>query len=160
VATRGYRGWPRRHDWLDWHIALVVCANDHRIYLTGRFLISLSSSCTSKLKDSTDGTTQMRYLIIFAVAAFFGGTAVSFAVGLSDTDYEYLAAQELERNSPILRDLSPKEQATLHAIIGDSRTAVDPTARAKNVNDALAVYREHQLWERVHPGELWDIPRR
>jgi hypothetical protein len=102
----------------------------------------------------------MRYLIIFAFAALFGGTAVSFAVGLSEADYEYLAAHEFKPNSPLLRDLSPKEQATLHAIIADSRTTVDPTARAKNVTDALAVYREHQLWEREHPGELWDIPRR
>jgi len=38
--------------------------------------------------------------------------------------------------------------------------ADNPTARAKNVNDALAVHKEHQLWERMHPGELWDSPRR
>ena len=102
----------------------------------------------------------MKYSITLAFAAFFAGTTMSFAVGLSEADYEYLAAHEFERTSPLLRDLSPKEQATLHGIIGDARTADNPTARAKNVNDALAVHKEHQLWERMHPGELWDSPRR
>jgi hypothetical protein len=102
----------------------------------------------------------MKHSIALVFAAFFSGTAMSFAVGLSDADYEYLAAHELERSSPLLRDLSPKEQATLHGIIGDARTADNPAVRAKNVNDALALHREHQLWERMHPGELWDYPRR
>jgi|SRR5277367_3905761 len=109
-----------------------------------------------------NGTTPMKYFTTLAFAAFFAGTStsMSFAVGLSEADYEYLAVHELERTSPLLRDLSPKEQATLHGIIGDARTADNPAAKAKNVSNALAAYREHQLWERMNPGELWDSPHR
>ena len=43
-------------------------------------------------------------------------------------------------------------------LINDPRTANEPTARDRNVKDALALF-EHQLWE-MHPGELWDAPRK
>jgi hypothetical protein len=36
----------------------------------------------------------------------------------------------------------------------------DPTARDKNVKDVLAEFLAHQLWEKSHPGELWDAPKR
>jgi len=85
----------------------------------------------------------MRYFIAVGIVGFFATTTTSFAVGLSEGDYEDLAGQKVEWSSALLRDLSPREQATLHAIIGDIRTANDPDARVKSVNDALAVYREH-----------------
>jgi hypothetical protein len=33
-------------------------------------------------------------------------------------------------------------------------------ARDKNVKDALGIFLKHQLWEKQHPGELWDAPKR
>jgi len=32
--------------------------------------------------------------------------------------------------------------------------------QAKDVAEALELYMQHQNWERTHPGELWDLPRR
>src|SRR4051812_46983330 len=37
-----------------------------------------------------------------------------------------------------IRNISPREQAKLHSLINDPRTAGDPNTRAKNVNEALA----------------------
>ena len=48
----------------------------------------------------------------------------------------------------------------LHNLINDLRTANDPVARDKNVKDALDIFLQHQLWEKAHPGELWDAPKR
>jgi len=94
------------------------------------------------------------------VAAFFAVTTSSFAVGLSESDFDYLEKQDVERTSNLVRDLSPREQARLHAIINDNSTANNPIGQAKNVAEALAAFREHQLWERTHPGQLWDLPKR
>jgi hypothetical protein len=83
-----------------------------------------------------------KYLILLpAVAAgLFTVTVSAFAFGLSDDDYVYLATtQHAER---------------------DHETANDPTARDKNVKDALAEFLDHQLWEKSHPGQLWDSPKR
>jgi hypothetical protein len=30
----------------------------------------------------------------------------------------------------------------------------------RNVKDALAIFLEHQVWEKAHPGELWDAPKK
>jgi hypothetical protein len=48
----------------------------------------------------------------------------------------------------------------VHNLINDPRAANDPTARDRNVKDALALFLEHQLWEKAHPGELWDAPKK
>jgi hypothetical protein len=84
----------------------------------------------------------------------------AFAFGLTDTDYDYLATQNVPRDSAVLKGLSPKEQASLHYIIGDPASQLDPVARAKSVFGAIEVFREHQRWEQEHPGQLWDWPKR
>ena len=97
-------------------------------------------------------------IIVEAAIALIVLCAPVLAFGLTDADYDYLATQNVPKSSAVLRALSPKEQATLHAIIAYSEH--DPAARAKNVADALELYREHQRWEQEHPGQLWDQPRR
>jgi hypothetical protein len=94
-----------------------------------------------------------------AAAAFFAITASAFAFGLSDEDYDYLKTQHIERSDAPILDLSPKERSRVHNLINDPRTVDDPTARDRNVKDALSLFLEHQLWEKAHPGELWDAPR-
>lgn len=73
----------------------------------------------------------------------------AFAFGLSDTDYDYLATQGVPRDSAVLRGLRPKEQASLHAIIGYRASEFLPDLRAKNVADVLKVFQEHQDWEQA-----------
>ena len=95
-----------------------------------------------------------------AMVGFFVVTVSAFAFGLEDEDYDYLKAQHIERDAAPMLDLSPKERARVHTLINDPRTANDPTARDRNVKDALALFLEHQLWEKAHPGELWDAPKK
>lgn len=103
----------------------------------------------------------MKRLVWSGVAAgLLGFAAPAFAVGLSEADFIYLMTQNIERNGPPIRDLSPKEQSRLHSLINDSRTANDPVAQARYVNEALAEFLRHQLWEKEHPGQLWDVPKR
>ncbi len=90
---------------------------------------------------------------------FLTATA-ALAVGLTQADYDYLETQKIERHSSLLRDLSPKEQARLHALINDERTKDDAIAQAQNVNEALTGFSQNQLWEQQNPGQLWDAPRR
>ena len=91
---------------------------------------------------------------------FFAVTVSVFAFGLSDDDYIYLATmQHVESYNPPVLDISPQERSTLHYLINDPRTASDPIARDKNVKDALAEFLGHQLWEKSHPGQLWDAPK-
>ncbi len=99
----------------------------------------------------------MRYSALAAAVGLFLliGTP-AFAFGLSDSDYDYLATQNIARDSSVLKNLSPKEQARLHAIIIDATTSHDAVAQAKNVAEAMATFAEHQNWEAAHPGELWD----
>jgi hypothetical protein len=98
--------------------------------------------------------------ICAAVIGFFVVSVSAFAFGLSDEDYDYLKTQHIERDAAPMLDLSPKERARVHNLINDPRTANELTARDKNVKDALALFLEHQLWEKAHPGELWDAPRK
>jgi hypothetical protein len=103
--------------------------------------------------------------IRFAIAAAAGlallaAATPAAAFGLTDTDQEYLSARGVERTSPVLRGLSPREQARLHAVINDAATAGDPAARASAVTKALEEFRERQAWEETHPGELWGVRRR
>ena len=98
--------------------------------------------------------------IFAAVTVLSLVTASAFAFGLSDEDYDYLKAKQIERSDAPMRDLSPKERTRVHDLINDPQTASDPSARDRNVKDALNLFLEHQLWEKEHPGELWDAPKR
>jgi hypothetical protein len=98
--------------------------------------------------------------VLAAGAGVFLLATASFAVGLSDADFEYLATHELMRDSPVLRGLSPKEQARLHGVINDDRTTADPIGKAHNVAQLLEEFARNQLWERLNPGKLWDAKTR
>jgi len=103
----------------------------------------------------------MRFsIIVEAAIALIVLCAPALAFGLTDADYDYLATQNVPRDSAVIRALSPKDQARLHAIIINRASEHDPAARAKNVADALELYQEHQRWELEHPGQLWDQPKR
>ena len=94
-----------------------------------------------------------------AAGMLWAGTSSAVAWGLSDEDYDYLRkTQLLERYDAPLPQLGPKERTRLHNLITDSETANDPSARDKNVKDAIAVFLRHQVWEKEHPGKLWDAP--
>jgi hypothetical protein len=95
-----------------------------------------------------------------AMVGFFVLTVSASAFGLSDEDYDYLKMQHIERSDAPMLDLSPKERQRVHNLINDPETAGDQIARNKNVKDALAIFLEHQLWEKAHPGELWDAPKK
>ena len=96
----------------------------------------------------------MRYSALAAAAGvlLLIGTP-AFAFGLTDSDYDYLATQNFARDSSVLKDLSPMEQARLHAIIIDSTTSHDAAARARNVAEAVATFAYHQQWEAIHPPQ-------
>jgi hypothetical protein len=94
------------------------------------------------------------------LAGLLTGPTFAFAFGLSDDDYHYLEAQNIDRNKPPMADLSPKERTRVHDLINDSRTASDPAARDRNVRDELALVLAHQQWEEAHPGQLWDASAR
>jgi hypothetical protein len=87
-------------------------------------------------------------------------TTSALAIGLTEDDFEYLSTLGIERASPLIQALSPKETARLHAIINDVRTKDDPIARIMALETALNEYREHQRCERMTPGQLWDVPKR
>ena len=104
----------------------------------------------------------MRYLA-FAVTAMaisvpilaVAGPSQDDGVLLSRSDYVYLASQDVLANSPILQNMSPKELSRLHWIINDELTKTNPILRADAVRDALVKFKEHELWEKMHPGHLW-----
>jgi hypothetical protein len=100
-------------------------------------------------------TSRARSVLLGAAGAFFVVTA-SFAFGLSDADFDYLATQQVLRESPVIRGLSPKELARLHAVINDYRVKAGPIAQARNVAELLEEFRGNQLWEKLNPGKLWD----
>jgi len=102
----------------------------------------------------------MRYLTLLTTTFVIFTVAGAFAFGLSDTDYNYLETLQVERTSILLKNLSPKEQARLHALINDEKTKGDTIAQAQNVNDALTQFSANQLWERQNPGQLWDAQRK
>lgn len=98
-------------------------------------------------------------LVLLTIALASLLVAPAFAVGLTDADYDYLAAQDVKRGSPVLNALSPKEQSRLHALINDPASDKDPSARAKMVRDALIEFEGNQDWEKMNPGQLWDSPK-
>jgi hypothetical protein len=95
------------------------------------------------------------------MAACLGFLLVSAAhgFGLTDDDFEFLAGRQIERHDPVIERLSPRERATLHAVINDSRTKDNLASRSKAVDAALEEHRAHQLWETMNPGRLWDAPK-
>ena len=104
---------------------------------------------------------KMRLAALAAAGAAFLGTAPpAAAYGLTEADYAYLAVRDVERASAVLRDLSPREQARLHAVINDAATAGDAAARAGAVATSLEEFRERQVWDAAHPEELLNVRRR
>lgn len=101
------------------------------------------------------------YTSVFALAGgFLAVTASAFAFGLEDEDYVYLQRQQhVERYQAPILNLSPRERSDLHNMINGPRAAADPAARDQNVKDLLTVFLGHQVWEREHPGQLWDQPK-
>src|ERR1700683_4189589 len=85
-----------------------------------------------------------RRAVISAAMGFLAVTFSAFAAGLSDQDYDYLKTRQFQRYDAPILDLSPKEQARLHNLINDPRTANDLVGRGKNVKDALEVFLQHQ----------------
>lgn len=98
--------------------------------------------------------------MLAATAVIFLITLAAFAVGLSEDDYEYLKTQNRQRDEAPVLDLSPKERSRVHDLINDPQSVNDPAARDKRVKDALDIILGHQLWDKAHPGELWDVPRK
>jgi hypothetical protein len=105
------------------------------------------------------GEAMLRFFLATAIAAVFLTTS-ALAIGLTEDDFEYLSTHGIERASPLIQALSPKENARLHAIINDVRTKDDPSARIMALESALNEFREHQRWEIMNPGRLWDEPKR
>ena len=96
---------------------------------------------------------------VAAVGLLLAVTSSARAWGLSDEDYDYLRrTQSLERYDAPVLNLGPKERSRLHDLINDPRS--EAALRDMNVKDALALFLEHQLWEKAHPGELWDVPKK
>jgi|SRR6185503_16753823 hypothetical protein len=98
-------------------------------------------------------------MLAAAAGLLWAGTSSAVAWGLSDEDYDYLRkTQLLERYDAPIPQLGPKERTRLHNLITDPEAANDPSARDKKVKDAIAVFLSHQVWEKAHPGKLWDAP--
>jgi hypothetical protein len=98
----------------------------------------------------------MRCAPLVAAAGVFlliGTPAFAFDYGLTDSDYDYLATQNFARDNSVLKNLSPKEQARVHAIINDATTSHDAAARSRNVAEAIAIFAYHQQWEAIHPPQ-------
>ena len=94
-----------------------------------------------------------------AVGLLLAVTSSAGAWGLSDEDYDYLRrTQSLERYDAPVLNLGPKERSRLHNLINDPQS--DAAVRDKNVKGPLGLFLEHQLWEKAHPGELWDVPKK
>jgi len=102
----------------------------------------------------------LNYLIRAGAIASFFIIAPAFAVGLTEADFVYLTTQNVKSDGEVIRGLSPKEQSRLHVLINDLTTANDPIARAKDVSNALAEFKNHQEWEVEHPGQFWGEPKR
>jgi hypothetical protein len=96
------------------------------------------------------------------VAAIALLPAVTYSAGawdLSEEDYDYLRkTQGLERYDAPVLNLSPKERSRMHDLINDPQSGA--AVRDKNANDMLSLFLQHQLWEKAHPGELWDVPKK
>ena len=97
----------------------------------------------------------LKYSICTGAIAGYLLITPAFAVGLTEADFSYLTTLDVQSDGMVIRGLSPKEQSRLHVLINDLTTANDPTARAKDVSNALAEFKSHQEWEAGHPGQFW-----
>jgi hypothetical protein len=103
------------------------------------------------------GKPVMKYgILIGAAAATFLGATSASAFFLTEGDYAYLATQNFVRSESIFQNLGPREEARLHALINDLQTENAPAVRAKIVTDTLREFMDHRLWEKAHPGQIWD----
>ncbi len=102
----------------------------------------------------------LKYSIRAGIVAAIFIVTPAFAAALTEADFDYLKAQDVQSDGVVMRGLGPKEQSRLHVLINDPTTANNPIARAKDVLDALAEFKSHQDWEVEHPGELWGVPKR
>jgi hypothetical protein len=103
------------------------------------------------------GQLVMKYCLrIGAAAAVFLCVSSASAFFLTDADYAYLATQNFVRSESIFQNLGPREEARLHAVINDLQTENTPAVRAKIVTDTLKEFMNHQRWEEMHPGQIWD----
>lgn len=83
-------------------------------------------------------------------------TTPALAFQLTPADFGYLETLGVERNSPIMRDLSPRQEARLHNIINADWAKNNPEKRAGSVREALMDVVEQREWEKNNPGKLWD----
>src|SRR4051812_8555138 len=103
---------------------------------------------------------QWKNVVTLGVSFALFISASAFAVGLTDSDHEYLATQGVQRGNSVINGLSPKEQSRLHVVINDPAADKDAAVRAKKVRDVLNEFEANQHWEKMNPGQLWDDPRR
>jgi hypothetical protein len=124
------------------------------------------AQCVLGFANSTSGQQNMRYAA-FAVIAMATWVSISPAAAfsqdegvlLSRSDYVYLTSQGVQANSSVLQSMSPKELRQLHWIINDERTEKNPVSRSDAVRGALAEFNDHQVWEKMNTGHLWDGKR-
>jgi hypothetical protein len=96
---------------------------------------------------------------VAAVGLLLAVTSSAGAWGLSDEDYDYLRrTQSLERYDAPVLNLARRSGHACTILINDPQS--DAAVRDKNVKDTLGLFLEHQLWEKAHPGELWDVPKK
>jgi hypothetical protein len=125
-----------------------------------------AAKCVLAFANSASGQQIMRYSA-FAVIAMATWVPISPAAAISQdegvllsrSDYVYLTSQGVQANSPVLQSMSPKELRHLHWIINDERTQKNPVSRSGAVRGALAEFKDHQVWEKMNPGHLWDEKR-
>jgi hypothetical protein len=60
-----------------------------------------------------------------------------------------VAGRNVERASFLLRDLSPRQQARLHATINDATALNEPAVRAPEIAKSLDEVRAHQAREQT-----------
>jgi hypothetical protein len=97
-----------------------------------------------------------RRLLLGIAAVLLGISTPALArFYLTDSDFAYLDTLNFDKSKSILRNLGPKEEATLHAEINDQKTEKSPSDRAKIVTDTLTEFLSHRRWEQMHPGQMW-----
>jgi hypothetical protein len=97
-----------------------------------------------------------RILLGVVAALFVMSTPASARFYLTESDFAYLAALNLEKSKSIIHSLGPREEARLHAEINDRKTEKSPCDRAKIVTDTLMEFMSHRRWEQIHPGQFWE----
>jgi len=114
------------------------------------------------VSNSTSGIFIVKWSTYFGAAAaimlaFSPILASSREEGvlLSPSDYVYLDAQGVQRDSPVLQQMSPKELRRLHQVINDEKTQSDAQSKANAVLGALADFEGGQQWDKSNPKPIW-----